>query len=209
MREFLPRSDKSKFNKKIEEFLKTTQKELSDFYGVTIDQPSIFFIDSHQEIEKIWRKKIEKWCSAWAKDGDIYILNPEIYTKESSHKDIKHFWQVLRHEYCHLYYRNITGVGYPKWLNEGLANYLAGQVKKKPTKEEALRVFDYYDKSDWRIYNIGYFWTKLLIEKFGRKKLLILVKIINPQVTEKEFARKFHKVYGIHYSRVDFKKLLK
>lgn len=208
MHEFLLGTDKSKFNKKMTEFLKSTRKELDDFYNVNIQQPSIFFIDSRKEVDKIWKRKTEEWFSAWAKDGNIYILNPEIYTKESNHKDIKHFWQSLKHEYCHLYYRKIIVVGYPKWLNEGLANYLAGQVKKKPTKAEALRVFDYYDKSDWQIYNIGYFWTKLLIEKFGKKKLLTLIKSIGSQTTEKEFVQKFHQIYKFHYSKTDFKKIL-
>ncbi len=208
MQEFLSGADKSKFNKKMKEFLKSTQKELDNFYNTSIKNPSIFFIDSRKEIDNIWGKKTEEWFSAWAKDGNIFILNPQVYTKESSHKDIKHFWQSLKHEYCHLYYKKITGAGKPKWLNEGLANYLAGQVKKKPTREEALRVFDYYQKIDWRIYNIGYFWTKLLIDKFGKKKLLTLIEDIDFQTTEKEFAKKFHQVYRLYYSKTDFEKIL-
>jgi len=208
MQEFLSGADESKFNKKMAGFLKSIQEELDDFYDISIEQPSVFFIDSRKEINEIWGRKTEEWFSAWAKDGSIFILNPEVYTKESNHKDINHFWQSLKHEYCHLYYRKITNTGYPKWLNEGLANYLAGQVKKKPTKREALRVFDYYQKLDWRIYNIGYFWTKLLIERFGKKKLLTLIKSIGSQTTEKEFAKKFHRVYKFHYSKTDFEKIL-
>ncbi|MFH0906897.1 MAG: hypothetical protein V1829_01430 [bacterium] len=208
MREFLSGSDKSKFNKKMTEFLKSIQKELDNFYDTSIEYPSIFFIDSRKEINEVWERKTEEWFSAWAKDGNIYILNPDVYTKESNHKDIKHFWQCLKHEYSHLYYRKITGTGYPKWLNEGLANYLAGQVKKKPTKEEVLMVFDYYDKSDWQIYDIGYFWTKFLIEKFSKEKLLTLIKSINSKTMEKEFAKKFHQIYKFHYSKTDFEKIL-
>jgi len=208
MQEFLSGADESKFNKKMAGFLKSIQEELDDFYGTSIEQPSVFFIDSRKEINEIWGRKTEEWFSAWAKDGSIFILNPEAYTKESNHRDINHFWKSLKHEYCHLYYRKITNTGYPKWLNEGLANYLAGQVKKKSTKEEALRVFDYYQKLDWRIYNIGYFWTKILIEEFGKKKLLTLIKSIDSQTTEKEFAKKFHQVYKFHYSKTDFENIL-
>lgn len=209
MQEFLIGANISKFNKKMANFLKSTQKKLDDFYNTSIEQPSVFFIDSRKEIDKIWGRKTEEWFSAWAKDRNIYILNPKVYPKESNHKDIKHFWQSLKHEYCHLYYRKITGAGYPKWLNEGLANYLASQVKKKPTKEEALKVFDYYKKIDWQIYNIGYFWVKLLIEKYDKKKLVILINSINSQTIEKEFAEKFYQIYKFHYSRTDFEKLLK
>ncbi len=208
MKQFLLEGNKSKFDKKIAYFLESAKKELDIFYDINIEQPSIFFVDSRKEINKIWGRKTEEWFSAWAKDGNIFILNPEVYTKESNHKDIKHFWQSLKHEYCHLYYRKITNTGCPKWLNEGLANYLAGQVKKKPMKGETLRVFDYYEKTDWKIYNIGYFWTKLLIEKFGKKKLLTLLKNINSQTTEKEFAEKFYQIYKFHYSKLDFEKIL-
>jgi len=208
MQEFLMGTDTSRFNKRMINFIKSIQEELDDFYNTNIEQPSIFFIDSRKEIDEIWGRKTEEWFSAWAKDGNIYILNPEIYTEESNHKDIKHFWQSLKHEYCHLYYRKITKTGYPKWLNEGLANYLANQNKKKPSKKEALRVFNYYQKTDWRIYNIGYFWTKLLIEKFGKKKLLTLINNIDSQTAEKEFAKKFYLIYKFHYSKADFEKIL-
>ncbi|MFH1428098.1 MAG: hypothetical protein ABIG60_06285, partial [Patescibacteria group bacterium] len=95
----------------------------------------------------------------------------------------------------------------PKWLNEGLCCYLADQVKKKPTKKEALRVFDYYQKTDWRIYDIGYFWVKLLIDKFGKKKLLKLLKKIDSQATEKEFTEIFYQVYGFKFSKKEFNKI--
>ena len=209
MQKFLTGIDTSKLNKEITSFLKSTQEELDNFYNISIEQPVVFFIDSRKEVDEIWERKTEDWFSAWAKDGNIYILNPEIYTKESNHKDINHFWQSLKHEYCHLYYRKITGIGFPKWLNEGLANYLANQIKKEPTKEKALEVFDYYNKSDWQIYDIGYFWVKLLIEKFGKKKLLTLVKSINSQTIEKEFTESFYQIYKFRYSRTDFEKLLK
>ncbi|MFH1551999.1 MAG: hypothetical protein ABIC36_03955 [bacterium] len=158
MQEFLLGVNLSKFNKKMKDFLKLIQKELDDFYNIRIEQPSIFFIDSRKEINKIWERETEEWLCAWAKDGNIHILNPEVYTKESSHKDINHFWQSLKHEYSHLYYRKITNTSCPKWLNEGLANYLAGQVKEKPTKKEGLMVFNYdYDRRvDKHIYKIGF-----------------------------------------------------
>jgi len=187
--------DDSKLNK----FLLATEKELSDFFGINIERPSIFFLDSRKDINKIWGKKTESWLSAWAKNGNIYILNPKIYTKESDHS-IEHFWQAIKHEYCHLYFRQLTGVNYPKWLNEGLACYLAGQVKKTPPRNEAMKVFDYFQKSDKQIYCIAYFWVKLLIEKFGIKKLLDLFKQLKPKFNEREFKSVFYKVYKISFS---------
>lgn len=196
-------------NNELNSFIKKTQRELSDFFGIQVFFPNIFFIQSRKQFDDIWKMKSKKWMSGGADGRNIFILDPSIYTKESDHKNLEHFWKTLKHEYCHLYYRKITGTGFPKWLNEGLANYLANQIKKEPTKEKALEVFDYYNKSDWQIYDIGYFWVKLLIEKFGKKKLLTLVKSINSQTIEKEFAESFYQIYKFRYSRTDFEKLLK
>jgi hypothetical protein len=195
-------------NKEIQEFLEDTQKELSRFFGISVGQPVLFFLNSRKEIDFIWNKKTEGWMVAWAKENYIFILNPKVYTKESDHKDIKHFWQVLKHEYCHIYFKKITNVNYPKWLNEGLACYLANQIKPQPSPEEALKIFEYFSKSDSQIYKPAYFWTKLLIEKFGVEKMLSLIETIKSGITEKQFSANFYKIYGLHYSEKDFIKLL-
>jgi len=194
-------------NKRIFKFLESTQKELKSFFGVTIENPFVFFIESRRDMDRIIGRKTKQWESGWAENNSIFILNPKIYTKESSHKDIEHFWQVLKHEYCHLYFTKITGGSLPKWLNEGLACYMADQVKKVPTKKKLLKVFDYYSKSDSRIYSIGYSWTKLLIDRFGKRKLLKLIKSVDCDTSERKFAKKFYQVYGFNYSKKDFDKV--
>ena len=122
----------NKKNQKINKFLSETKKELSDFFNIKVEQPNIFFLDSRKDINKTWGRKMPEWSSGWAKNSNIFILNPKIYTKESSHKKIEHFWKTIKHEYCHLYFKKLTGTSYPKWLNEGLACYLAKQIKKTP-----------------------------------------------------------------------------
>jgi hypothetical protein len=186
-------------NPKLDKFLIATKKEFSDFFGVNVEQPNIFFLNSRKDINKIWNRKTESWQSGWAKNGNIFILNPKIYTKESDHT-AKHFWQTIKHEYCHLYYKKLTGTSYPKWLNEGLACYLAGQVKKSPTLIDIMKVFDYFKRKDWQTYSIGYFWVKLLVEKFGKKKFLGLLKQLEPELSKNEFKSIFYKVYKIKFS---------
>lgn len=188
-------------NKKLENFINSTQKELESFFHIKMEPVDVFLIDSRKDIDRIWRKKTEKWLTAWTKNNNIFILNPKNYTRESDHKDIKHFWQTLKHECSHLYFKQLTQANYPKWLNEGLACYLANQVKKELTQKEALKVFDYYSKIDWQIYSIGYFWVKLLIEKFGRKKLLTLLKQLKPNLSEHKFKLIFYKLYKIKFSK--------
>ena len=195
--------------KKLNSFLKKSQKELSHFFGTEIYFPSVFFINSRKQYDDVWKMKSKNWMVGGADGRNIFILNPEVYTKESSHKNQSDFWLVLKHEYCHIaikqFYKQENNK--PKWLNEGLCCYLANQIKKTPAKKEALKVFGYYLKADWQIYTVGYFWTKLLIEKFGKKKLLQLLKGINYYTTEKEFGEMFYKQYKIHYTKKDFSEL--
>jgi hypothetical protein len=202
------KTNKSKFNKKLTTYLKSINKELDLFFDIKLIQPKIFFLESRKEIDRLQKRKTEDWMVGWADNKTIYILNPKTYAKESSHKNIGHFWQVLKHEFSHLYFKKITKNNRPKWLNEGLACYLANQNKKEPSKKIALKIFEYHDKSDWQVYQIGFFWVKLLIEKFGRPKIIKLIESINSKTTNKQFSANFYKIYKIRFSKKDFFKLL-
>ena len=62
----------------LNKFLSETEKKLSDFFGINIEKPSIFFLNSRKDIDKILGKKTEDWFSAWVKNGNIYILNKDL-----------------------------------------------------------------------------------------------------------------------------------
>lgn len=119
----------SKNNKKLEDFLIASKKELDAFFNSNVPVPVVYLLDSRKELDLIWQQKTEKWVVGGTKFGAIFILDPKIYTKESSHKDPSDFWKTLKHEYCHIYFRHITKGVHPLWLHEGLASYLAGQKK--------------------------------------------------------------------------------
>lgn len=196
-------------DKKITKFLKSAQGELGKFFGIELKLPTVFFLNSREQIDQIWQKKTEDWLVGWTANNNIFILDPKVYTKESDHKDIKSFWGVLKHEYAHIAMMNVCWHNkLPKWLSEGLACYLAGQIKKQPDKKTALRVFDYFQKSDRWIYGIGFFWVNLLIKKFGKRKMLELLKSINYLTTKGQFAQKFYQIYKIHFSKEDLLKLI-
>lgn len=197
-----------KSHKKLNRYIESIQKELNSFFRIKIERPLIFLVGSRREIDILWNKKTQGWLTAWMKGNNIFILHPDVYTKESDHKDIEHFWKTLKHEYCHIYFKHITGNSIPKWLNEGLACYLAKQEKKVPSKDNLLKVFNYFRKTDWQIYSIAYFWTKFLIENYGLKKLLELINQINPKITQKQFSENFYQIYRFHYSKKDFGKFI-
>jgi hypothetical protein len=194
-------------NQKVVDTLKKSGKELDKFWGITVDPPLVFLVKSRKEIDKFWGRKTESWMSAWTTNGTIFILDPKVYEKESDHK-LEHFWKTIKHEYCHLYYRRVAGVGVPRWLNEGLACYLAEQVKKTSEKKVLLRVNDFYDKGGSEVYGLGYFWAKMLVEKFGKAKLMKLLKGMKPVMKQKQFGEHFKKVYGFSLTKTDLSKLV-
>lgn len=197
-----------KYEGKICAFMENVRKEFNDFFRTEINDPNVFFLNSRKSINEVWGRKTERWLTAWADNSNIFILNPEVYTKESDHRDVEHFWKALKHEYCHLYFEKVTGGGYPKWLNEGLSCYLADQVKGKPAKEEALQVFKCYKEINPLTYKVGYFWVNFLINNFGKGKMLKLIRNLYEKDTEKQFNAVFKDIYGFNFSKTSFVKIL-
>jgi len=169
---------------KYEKYLLKCKKELDKWFGVSVDIPRVLFVQSRKEYDKIVGYKTEAWQGG------------KIYTKESDHKDIKRFWLVLKHEYVHLYWHQMTASWNPRWLNEGLACYLAGQEKKAPSQEVVIDVRKYFGHGGMFVYGLGYFWVNYLVKKFGKTKLLNLIKSVDADVTNKKFEAKFKRIYG-------------
>jgi len=192
-------------NRKMEKYLLSCQQELNNFFQITIAIPNVFLIKSRKQYDALQKRKTENWQVGFTQEKNIFILDPDVFTHESNHKNKKHFWDVLKHEYVHIAFSQATnGSGNPRWMSEGLACFLAGQSKPDLEKENALKVFQYFAAGGKHIYALGYFWVKLLIDKFGAEKMLALIRLIGPATTEKQFALHFHKIYGFRYSVKDF-----
>lgn len=187
--------------------LKLAQKELNKFFGIKLELPPVVLLRSRQEIDKFWGKKTESWLCAWTKAGTIYIINPKVFAKESDHT-ADQFWQVLVHEYVHLYYDAVTHSNKPRWLSEGLACYLAGQTKKIPAEADIISLNRFFNEGGKRVYGVGYYWVKYLVDKHAKKKLLQLIKTINPDTTTRKFAANFKNIYGFALTKSLLKNLI-
>ena len=190
---------------KYEKYLLKCKKELDKWFGVSVNIPRVLFVQSRKEYNKIMGFKTEAWQVGNSENGVIYILDPKIYTKESDNKDIKRFWLVLKHEYVHLYWHQITKAWNPRWLNEGLACYLAGQEKKTPSQEVVIDVQEYFSHGGMFVYGLGYFWVNYLVKKFGKTKLLNLIKSVDADITAKKFEVKFKRIYGFGLDKKSLK----
>lgn len=190
-------------------FLKKTKTELNDFFQFEAREPLLFFVDNRKDIDLIWGKKTEEWFVGAAKNNSIFIFHPKIFEQVSCHKKEK-FWNVLKHEFCHIYYTQITKSIYPVWLNEGLASYISGKklFLKDEQKKDLLNIFLYFKTIDKNGYSLGQYWVECLLQKFGKDKFIQLIKTLPQEMNEKKFADIFYKIYGYKYNKIGFKKIL-
>lgn len=160
-------------------------------------------------MDDVWGKKTELWLVGAFKGENIYILHPDVFENQSSHK-IEDFWITLKHEYCHFFYTSITKSHYPFWLNEGLASYKSGKKISKNLDEKdcLLNIFDYFDKSDKGVYLSGQFWVEYLIQNFGKEKFIKLIKSLESGFDQKIFSQIFYSVYQIEFEKKFFSNIL-
>jgi hypothetical protein len=86
------------------------------------------------------------------------------------------------------------------WLWEGLAIYLSGQLYqyKKPLKlKNFLEFYNKYNNETTDVYKESGFAIKFLVDKFGKEKLLELLKGVTKYMSEPDFAKLFKKIYKI------------
>ena len=90
----------------------------------------------------------------------------------------------------------------PDWLWEGTALFVSGQIK---TRERPLKFEDFlefYSKKSKYVYRESGFAVEFLVEKYGKDKLLKLIK--NLAHNEKEFNEKFKEIYGFELKYENF-----
>lgn len=184
-------------NENIRQLIEEMTEELKTLFGIDAIAPVVHIVGSRAEMDKVKGHKTESWVVGTVKNDEIYLLDKERFESESDHPK-SDFEKVLKHEIVHLYVRAVAGTKEPYWLNEGLACYLAGQVKSKPSSENIGLLREYYDRFDKSIYQVGYFWVNYLVDRFGIEKLIdFLYEWGKASQSPEEFERLFEKEFGL------------
>lgn len=149
--------------------------------------------------------------AGWANGYRIVVIHPDKLEEvtEGIHKSGSHPKRI-KHELAHLFYSKLTqGEFKPAWLNEGLVFYLDGRGGTPPKADKnryaAIRYFNNFDR---HVYEPGSFMVKTLLDKFGKEKLLELIKLIRPGLTEDGFQELFQRVYGFTFTEKDLKTII-
>jgi hypothetical protein len=186
-------------------------KDLNDFYEInwTNNLPKIFVVDDRNTIDLLKNKKTERWVRGWAEGNKIYILNKDNTEKESSHKyNPEEYSAFIKHELSHSFYNVLAEKNYrPIWLNDGVAVYISGQNKfNKRKPKEFCKFLEFYDHGDNELYYESGFFIEFLVEKFGKEKLLNLIKESKNAKTETKFSELFVKEYGFELTYKEINK---
>jgi hypothetical protein len=185
-------------------------KELEKFFNLSwsADKPKIFLVKDRRAINKLLGEKTPAWLVGWIDNSNIFILDKKNYEKESSHRYFaKEYSKLIKHELVHVFFLKISGSkSEPDWLWEGLALYLSGQIKSenKPKQfKEFLKFHSTHNKRP-QVYKEAGFAVEFLIENYGRKKLLKLIKSLKNIDTKKQFEKKFKQIYGFEPNYKNF-----
>ncbi|HNY04603.1 MAG TPA: hypothetical protein PKI92_02495 [Candidatus Woesebacteria bacterium] len=184
----------------------------SNFFGVSIDKkPCLILVNKHSQFNELNSTETPDWLTGYTNFNLIFVLNPKKWETESSHKySEEKFLATLKHEVCHIFYRKMTGGSNPTWLNEGLALFLADQLRfrKEVNKFKNFLKFERHNSIEGEtVYEESGFAIQKLYNKFGKEKLLkFLTEIKNISKLE-ELPTKFENIYKMPLSYESFNHL--
>lgn len=198
-------------NPDIEKAFQDAVDKMSDFFeSLDYQEPSLIFLENREIINAFFGRKTEEWVVGNCHNGTIALLIPENYEKESCHEYSKErYIKLIHHEVCHYFHDQLVCTYKPRWLGEGLAVYLSDQYKDKPIPEKFTHFLKFYDDGGPEIYAEVGFVIKLLLDNYGKEKLLKFVMSFNENDSEKNAKESFERVYDKPLNYETFNTLLK
>lgn len=203
-------------NKLVEEAYSEAMKEFNKFFGIgwEYNLPHICVLDNRKQINALcYGAKGKRWMVGFSDGSKIaYVLDIKKISKESSHKKFTsyEYKALIKHEICHLFYTILaSNSNKPIWLCEGVSIYLAGQNKLKDKIKKFSDFYESYEEDLGKVYKESGFAVELLVEKFGRDKLIKLIKESSKIKSKKDFAILFKTIYGFKLKSENFNNLLK
>jgi hypothetical protein len=198
---------------KITKDISKVYDSLCKFFSVKAFDVTVNVYSNRNNLNIRLGRKTEDWLVANTSCGtnEVDILSPIAMEKESSH-DKSEFLQIIKHEFTHLFIQKIAqGKAIPKWLNEGLASYVA---KQNQTKQEAIYIEKSFIKKlstpkgwnemlDYSAYYISAQFVQFLIKKFSFKKILELLTSLDENYYYPKFEEIFLKVYKKELDEVE------
>lgn len=185
--------------------------ELDSFFKIVRKhgKPTLILVDDRKTIDALQGRKTEDWVVGFASGRIVYLLNDKYYEKESCHKysDAKYF-ALMKHEIAHCFSSVVSKFSWkPRWLHEGLSVFLSGQIKLKPKPNKYKSFLSFYNKGGKGVYAEAGSAVEFLIKKYGKQKLISLLRKAKTTNSKKDFARLFKSIYNFELAYKNFKVL--
>lgn len=189
------------------ENLKEIKKEVSktfdftyEFFKLEIPNIVVRVYGARAEFDKQLGMETADWLVANASDnGKIDILSPLAIEKESSH-DKSEFLQILKHEFTHLFVDGLArGKTVPKWLNEGLAAYVAKQHQDDKGSiyfeenfcQKLSTPLGWDNNVNYNAYTVAALFVSFLISKYLFDKIKELLLSLDKSYNHPNFKKTF------------------
>lgn len=197
-----------KYKNKVQEYVDF----YSNYFSITLStKPCLILVNKHSQFNEILSTETPEWQTGYTVFNLVFLLNPEKWETESNHKySEEKFLATLKHEICHIYYRKITNGSNPTWVNEGLALFLADQLRfrKDVTKFKNFLKFERQNSIGGEtVYEESGFAIQKLHNKFGKEKLLKFLTEIKNISTLEELPPRFENIYKMPLSYESFNHL--
>lgn len=187
-------------------------KFVSKYFLTEIPNITVRIYGTRSGFDKYMRTKTASWLVANASDNnEIAILSPKAMEKESSHRK-NEFLPILKHEFTHILIDKIAvKKTVPKWLEEGLAQYIAKQYKNTSYPKEVEDNFckklgttnGWQKRIDSYAYQISALFVCFLIKEYSFKKIKELLFLLEKEYKYPRFKKIFFKVYATDLSEVE------
>jgi hypothetical protein len=177
---------------RINNYLLEAQKIVKEFLGVSYDFPRVFLMKDREQLNVLNGREMPSWVEGQSYRRCIYIL------KDLLDSNPQRFRELVIHEFTHactdsFCNRKNKGI---LWLEEGIANILAQQLRlTSPKNLDTQSLKKYSSGGDSYIYGVGYFWVNFLIFKYGKKKFLEFLKQENQMITHAKLKEIYLKVF--------------
>ncbi|MFA5061497.1 MAG: hypothetical protein WC494_04265 [Candidatus Pacearchaeota archaeon] len=193
---------------KLDEVYETSMKELDSFFelGWKYNRPNLVLVPDRKTINSLKGKETEEWVVGWTNGNTVYMLSDKNYETESNHKySDEEYFALLKHELAHCFSHIISGFCQkPIWLLEGLSIFLSGQLKLRPKPEKYSKFIEFYEKGGKGVYSESGFAVEFLVQKYGKQKILQLLKKAKESNSKKDFADLFKSIYDFELSYDNF-----
>lgn len=189
-------------NKKVEEFYEKSMKELKEFFKLDWSEnaPKILLVPDRQTFDDLYEKKTERWVvgSTMMSNEIFYVLAPEAYERESSHKySDKEYFQLIKHELCHLFSNIYLDSYKPVWFTEGMAVFCSGQLETMQKPKKLEHFLEFFSRGGAGVYNEAGFAFEILWKELGQDKIVNTLQELKHPITEKSFRQYFNKNFNI------------